>query len=79
MSDFEFTYMDFEECSTSASKENNKNIDQIALASARALLNNYDENDDMDQNEVEPENSDSCSNSFQTNDDIDVEIERTSM
>ncbi len=48
MSDFEFTYMDFEECSTSASKENNKNIDQIALASARALLNNYDENDDMD-------------------------------
>ena len=48
MSDSEFTYMDFEECSTSASKESNENIDQITLASAQALLNDYNENDDID-------------------------------
>ncbi len=79
MSDSEFTYMDFEEYSTSAFEESNENIDQIALTSAQALLNDYDENDDMDWSEVEPEDSDSYSNSFQINDDIDVEIERISM
>ncbi|CAG8692549.1 13190_t:CDS:2, partial [Funneliformis caledonium] len=64
MSDFEFTYMDFEKYSTNASEESNKkNIDQIVLASS----------------EIASENSDFYSNSFQTiHDDIDVEIERTS-
>ncbi|CAG8448664.1 6455_t:CDS:2 [Funneliformis mosseae] len=47
--DSEFTYMDFEKCSTNAFKENNKeNIDQIALVSAQALLNDDDENVGID-------------------------------
>ncbi|CAG8722860.1 15512_t:CDS:1, partial [Funneliformis mosseae] len=47
--DSEFTYMDFEKCSTNASEESNKeNIDQIAFASVQALLNDDDKNDDID-------------------------------
>ncbi|CAI2191481.1 18109_t:CDS:1, partial [Funneliformis geosporum] len=43
-----FTLMDFEEYYTNAPEEiNENNIDQIAFASARVLLNN-DENDDVD-------------------------------
>ncbi|CAI2181380.1 13493_t:CDS:2, partial [Funneliformis geosporum] len=59
--ELEFTLMDFEKYNTSAPEEINENdIDQIALASAQALLNS-DENDDVDWSEVElkePENSD---------------------
>ncbi|CAG8553862.1 15163_t:CDS:2 [Funneliformis caledonium] len=40
MSDFEFTYIDFEECNTNTSEKSNKdNIDQIAFATL-AIFNN---------------------------------------
>ena len=79
----EFTYMNCEEYNANTPEERNEDIfiiDQIALANARALLNDDDDNDNMNWNEVEPEDFDPYSNSFQTtHDDIDVEIERTSM
>ncbi|CAI2179840.1 1955_t:CDS:2 [Funneliformis geosporum] len=80
MCDSEITLIDFEEYNTSIPEEINENdIDQIALASARALLNS-DENDDVDWSEIEfegPKNYD-YNNSFQTiNDDIDIKIEKT--
>ncbi|CAG8686837.1 7140_t:CDS:2, partial [Ambispora gerdemannii] len=59
MSDFEFTYMNFEECS--AFEENSDDdifiVDQVALASAQAILNDVDENDNIDWSEIEPEDS----------------------
>ncbi|CAG8676049.1 4532_t:CDS:2 [Funneliformis caledonium] len=51
MSDLEFTSIDFEKYNTNTLEEkSDDDIDQIALASARALLDN-DENNDMDWSE----------------------------
>ncbi|CAG8619379.1 598_t:CDS:2, partial [Funneliformis mosseae] len=79
----EFTYMNCKEYNANTPEERNEDIfivDQIALVNAQALLNDDDNNDNMNWNEVEPEDFDPYSNFFQTtHDDIDVEIERTSM
>ncbi|CAG8711815.1 12914_t:CDS:2, partial [Funneliformis mosseae] len=78
----EFTYMNYEEYNSNTPEERNEDIfivDQIALANARALLNDDDDNDNMNWNEVEPEDFDSYSNSFQTiHDDIDGSIAKKS-
>ena len=81
MSNSEFTYFDFEECN--AFKENSDEdvfVDQIAFASARALLNNDndDGDDEIDLTEIEVEDSDLYDESFSTAHDVDTIIERTS-
>ncbi|CAG8461894.1 46040_t:CDS:2 [Gigaspora margarita] len=85
MSCSEFTYLNFEkyEFFKESSKEEIFKIGRIALAKAQALLNNnaeYDENYNIDWNEIEVENSDLYDELLSTmHDKPDIVIEISSI